>query len=116
VDSRFQLLVFGCRAGEKKLQGFVNLPQGLKPASLLAFGGTAEAVPFPELPEFFRAHDELVLSACLFLGFNSSCSRHGFLLLHISLDFHRVHPAHYATVGFESSPALALAKPEWPLH
>ena len=25
-------------------------PQGLKPASLLALGGTAEAVPFPTVP------------------------------------------------------------------
>jgi hypothetical protein len=39
-----------------------------------------------------------------------------FVFSYFCLDFHSPNAADYTLVGFESSPALALAKPEWLPH
>ncbi len=86
-----------------------GLPHGLQPASLLAVGGTAEAVPLQNRFARHRLDLTSILSVRSWFVLNTNG-------LHFCLDIHRLNPADYGLVGFESSPALALAKPEWLPH
>jgi hypothetical protein len=60
-----------------------QFPQGLKPASLLALSGTAEAVPFPRpaRPQFFGGRRRG--KPRLYTGFSASCE---------AVPFPRTHP------------------------